>query len=146
MIWSARHLKIISGVVTVAVLAGFAAGYLCSRWALNDRKFNELKQAYVEINRLNEGKPSASVSAAAAPQESGQKSGATLNLTFRAISHNDVSPTANADTVFEVLNGIKGSDYFDASKTKPAGEISAEVSPGTFSFKIVTQLKRPLTL
>jgi hypothetical protein len=147
MFANTRNLKVFGGAVTAALLTGVAVGYLFSRWQLNDRKFSELKQAYGEIKSLNEKETDGgNASGAVASRESGDKGGAALKITFRAIGHDNVSPAANQETAFEVLNEIKSSDYFDASRTKPDGAISAEVAPGTFSFRIVTKLKRPLTL
>jgi hypothetical protein len=146
MPWHTRNLKVLSGAVTAALLIGVAVGYLFSRWELNDRKFNELKQAYQEARTLDERKPARAIVNAGVAPENGNKGGARLNITFRAIGHNNVSPTANTETALEVLNGIKSSDYFDAAETKANGDIGAEVSPGTFSFRIATKLKRPLTL
>lgn len=142
---STGNWKAIGATVMVALLIGLATGYLCSRWQLNNRKLSELKQAYGEV--ISQKNPEfASVTAAAAPKVSEDKGGARLSITFRAIGHSQASPAANQETAFEVLTGIKGSDYFDATETKADGNIGEEVPPGTFSFKITTKLKRPLTL
>jgi hypothetical protein len=94
-----------------------------------------------------------------------------MNITFRAIGLNGIAPGANADTALELLTEIKNSPYFDASTNTFAGDISQETPlnpnagtpnaqpgqtpqpgtiagepPGTFSFKIVAKLKRPLKL
>ena len=94
-----------------------------------------------------------------------------MNITFRAIGLNSMAPGANADTALELLTEIKNSPYFDASTNTFAGDISQETPlnanagsanaqpgqpgqpgttggepPGTFSFKIVAKLKRPLKL
>jgi hypothetical protein len=94
-----------------------------------------------------------------------------MNITFRAIGLSNIQPGANADTALELLNQIKNSPYFDATTNTYAGDISQEVPlnpnvqsasapgqptqpgtttagelPGTFSFKIVAKLKRPLKL
>jgi hypothetical protein len=81
----------------------------------------------------------------------------------------NIQPGANADTALELLNEIRNSPYFDPSTNTFAGDISAEAplnanlstqnpqpgqssqttsseQPGTFSFKIVAKLKRPLKL
>jgi type IV pilus assembly protein PilM len=95
-----------------------------------------------------------------------------MNITFRAIGLSNMGqPGANADTALELLTEIKNSPYFDPSTNTYAGDISQEVPlnpnvqganaqpgqpaqpgsssgepPGTFSFKIVAKLKRPLKL
>jgi hypothetical protein len=91
-----------------------------------------------------------------------------MNITFRAIGLNSIAPGANADTALELLTEIKNSPYFDSSTNTFAGDISQEtpLNPnqganaqpgqpgqttagepfGTFSFKIVAKLKRPLKL
>ena len=144
---SKGNLKTLSAALAGTVLLCGTAGYLYSKWELNEQKLSELKRTYGEsqgVNQKNSGRDR--VSSPVASKEAGEKRGATLNITFRAIGHNNVSAVANEETVFEVINQIKSSDYFDASQTRADGDISAEAPPGTFSFKIVTQLKRPLTL
>jgi hypothetical protein len=94
-----------------------------------------------------------------------------MNITFRAIGLSSIQAGANADTALELLTEIKSSPYFDPSTNTYAGDISQEVPlnpnagtpnaqpggstqpgttagelPGTFSFKIVAKLKRPLKL
>jgi hypothetical protein len=92
-----------------------------------------------------------------------------MNITFRAVGLSGIAPGANADTALELLTEIKNSPYFDASTNTYAGDISQEVPlnpniqnqnqpgqptptttsgdpPGTFSFKIVAKLKKPLKL
>jgi len=93
-----------------------------------------------------------------------------MNITFRAIGLNNIQPGANADTALGLLTEIKNSPYFDPSTNTYAGDISQEVplnpnqgtgaqpgqstqpgqtageAPGTFSFKMVLKLKRPLKL
>jgi len=110
----------------------------------------------------------------AAPTASGGGAGGTndvdvMNITFRAIGLSNIQPGANADTALELLTEIKNSPYFDPSTNTYAGDISQEIPlnpnvhsasgqpgqttqstsaelPGTFSFKIVAKLKRPLKL
>jgi type IV pilus assembly protein PilM len=91
-----------------------------------------------------------------------------MNITFRAIGLSNIAPGANADTALELLTEIKNSPYFDPGTNTFAGDISQETPlnasaqsanpqpasgsttsgepPGTFSFKIVAKLKRPLKL
>jgi hypothetical protein len=103
----------------------------------------------------------ATASRAAGTKESepDRKAVGTLNITFRAIGLNKVSPGADQELAFNVLNEMKSSAFFDASNTRAVGEISREATiseppvkseqgepPGTFTFKIVAKLKRPLTL
>ncbi len=143
---SARNFRLVS-IVTAAMLSGAAGGYLYSRWEVNNKKSAELEKAYAETKTLSERNDgSASPRSAEVSKEIAGKGGPALNITFRAIGHDNVSATANGETAFEVLNGIKSSEYFDTSQTRVDGGISAEVPPGTFSFKITTKLKRPLTL
>jgi type IV pilus assembly protein PilM len=119
-------------------------------------------------------KRSAESPAAAPVAGGGAASGGTndvdvMNITFRAIGLNNIAPGANADTALELLTEIKNSPYFDPSTNTFAGDISQEAPlnsnvqsgtgqpgqpgqtttgepPGTFSFKIVAKLKRPLKL
>jgi hypothetical protein len=57
-----------------------------------------------------------------------------------------VQPDANKSVAFAVLAELKANPLFDATNTVFSSLISAEEAPGTFSFKISAQLKRPLKL
>jgi hypothetical protein len=139
------------------LLLGGAGSYLYSKWELNNKNLDELRQRYTEIKTREEKNANASAGVAVVSQESGQKEAATLRMTFRAIGLNNVSQGADQEIAFNVLNEIKSSAYFDSARTIEASDITAEVPiseppvktgapPGTFSFKIVAKLKRPLTL
>ena len=67
-------------------------------------------------------------------------------LVFRAVSLTSISPSANTDIAFAVLNELKASPMFDAEKTVFAGNITPDEPPGTFTFTITVKLKRPLKL
>lgn len=90
-----------------------------------------------------------------APDATGMAAGTTANtneistvtITFRAISLTRVSPSANTETAFAVLNEIRNSPLFDPGKdTDFTGNISNEEPPGTFTFSIKAKLKRPMKL
>ena len=70
----------------------------------------------------------------------------TVNLTFRAVSWASVSADANKETAYAVLGELRNSPLFDPDpeETKFDGQISPDETPGTFSFKIIARLKRPL--
>lgn len=101
----------------------------------------------------------ANVTARTESKESVQHVVDRLNINFRAISLNGVSSDANQELAFNVLNEMRSSPYFDATNIVGVGGVSPEFplseppvkaeggeTPGTFSFKIVAKLKRPLTL
>jgi hypothetical protein len=147
------------GAMGVLLLLGGFGWFLYSKWALNEQKLEEMKQTYAQSGTPIERNRNAAVVAPAAAKESEHEEVGKLNITFRAVGLNRVSPGADQELAFNVLNEMKGSPYFDASNTKAVGEISSEVPlseppvegkqgepPGTFSFKIVAKLKRPLTL
>jgi type IV pilus assembly protein PilM len=134
------------------------------------------EQAEMYERRYGIKRPNAeSVPAAPTPGATGGSGGSNdvdvMNITFRAIGLSNIQPGANADTALELLTEIKSSPYFDPSTNTYAGDISQEVplnpnagtasaqpgqptqpgttaaeAPGTFSFKIVAKLKRPLKL
>jgi hypothetical protein len=134
------------------------------------------EQAEMYERRYGIKRPSAeSPPVAASPGAAGGSGGGTndvdvMNITFRAIGLSNIQPGANADTALELLTEIKNSPFFDPSTNTYAGDISQEVPlnpnagtaqpgqpaqpgttttgemPGTFSFKIVAKLKRPLKL
>jgi type IV pilus assembly protein PilM len=91
--------------------------------------------------------PPVPVPAAPTPGAPGAKKDVeTIDLTFRAISGTSVSPAANKNIAFQVLDEIKSSTYFDATNTVFNGDIGADEPPGTFTFKVTAKLKKPLKL
>ena len=150
------NLKFWCAATAVLLLLGGVGWFLYSKWELNEQKLDDLKRTYAQSNTPTQQNRNAGVTATEARQP---KEVDRLNITFRAVGLNRVSPGAGQEVAFNVLNEMKSSAYFDASNTKAAGEISPEVPlkeppvegkqgepPGTFSFKIVAKLKRPLTL
>jgi hypothetical protein len=93
---------------------------------------------------------SVSIDATGAParrKKAGPGEIASVTITFRAVSLNGVSPEANKEIVYSMLNEIKSSPLFDADWTDPDGKgIGAEEPPGTFTFGITVGLKHPLKL
>ncbi|HZR19692.1 MAG TPA: hypothetical protein VFE51_20575, partial [Verrucomicrobiae bacterium] len=72
---------------------------------------------------------------------------ASITITFRAVSLTSVSPEANKEVVYSMLNEIKASPLFDPDWTDPDGKgIGAEEPPGTFTFGLTVGLKRPFKL
>ena len=153
------NLKSWCAAIAVLLLLGGVGWFLYSKWELNEQKLEELKQTHAQNNVSIDRNRSAASVPATAPKQPEREVVDKLNITFRAVGLNRVSPGADQDLVFNVLNEMKSSAYFDASKTEAVGEISPEVPltepplegkqgepPGTFSFKIVAKLKRPLTL
>jgi hypothetical protein len=152
------HLRLWVGMAVVVVSLAGAGWRLFSKWEQNERNLDELKQKYAQVKGPDEKNANAAARPAVMSQEQGRKEAPTLTMTFRAIGLNRVSPEADQEIAFNVLNEIKSSPYFDASKTE-ASDMTAEVPlsepserassgtpPGTFSFKIAAKLKRPLTL
>jgi type IV pilus assembly protein PilM len=93
--------------------------------------------------------PDATGAVAAAPKKA--RSGNTnevssIKITFRAISRSKVSPSANTDIAYEVINQIRSSPLFDPEDTTLSPQISADEPPGTFTFVVDASLKRPLKL
>jgi type IV pilus assembly protein PilM len=70
----------------------------------------------------------------------------TMQITFRAISATSISPEANKQTAFQVLDEIKSSPFFDTTNTIFNGDIGQDEPPGTFTFKVTAHLKHPLKL
>ena len=72
---------------------------------------------------------------------------ASITITFRAVSLSGVSPEANKEIVYSMLNEIKSSPLFDPDWTDPDGKgLGSEEPPGTFTFGITVGLKRPFKL
>jgi hypothetical protein len=130
----------------------------------NDKKVDDLKQRYAQNDVSSPNIPSsrnvnAAGTTALGPEKPVQHVVDKLNITFRAVGLDRVSSEADQELAFNVLNEMRSSPYFDATHTYGVGEVSREVplseppvksdgleTPGTFSFKIVAKLKRPLTL
>jgi type IV pilus assembly protein PilM len=72
----------------------------------------------------------------------------SITITFRAVSLNSVKAGANKEIVYAVLGGITASPLFDPdpAETRDTGTIGEEEAPGTFTFKLIVGLKRPLSL
>ncbi len=85
-------------------------------------------------------------STAAMGPESNTNEVHSVSLTFRAISLQSASASANTELAFTVLNELKASPLFDSEKTQFSGNISADEPPGTFTFGVNVKLKRPLKL
>jgi len=152
------NLKFWCVVIAAVLLLGGLGWFVYS----NDKKVDDLKQRYAQNDVANQNVSSPrNVNAAATTvsNEPVQHVVDKLNITFRAVGLNRVSSEADQELAFNVLNEIRSSSYFDATNTYGVGEVSREVplseppvksdgvdAPGTFSFKIVAKLKRPLTL
>jgi len=68
-----------------------------------------------------------------------------ITITFRAISLTALSPAANSDTAFAVLNELKADPMF-RPETEFSCNLGNEEAPGTFTFCISIKLKQPLKL
>jgi hypothetical protein len=80
-------------------------------------------------------------------KKAGPNEVASMTITFRAISLGSLSPEANKEIVYSVLNEIKSNPLFDPDWTDPDGKgLGAEEPPGTFTFGITVGLKRPFKL
>jgi hypothetical protein len=74
---------------------------------------------------------------------------ATITLTFRAVSLKDISgqPDADKGIAYGVLQELQGSPLFDPDpqETKTDSEVTYAEN-GTFTFRIIARLKKPLKL
>jgi hypothetical protein len=151
------NLKIWGGVIVALLLLGGAGWFVCSNREVKNPEMTGYAQTRVPDENANVTRANAAI--AAKESEPDHKVVDTLNITFRAVGLNRVSPGADQELAFNVLNEMKSSVFFDGSKTRAVGEISPEAPlseppvkseqgdpPGTFTFKIVAKLKRPLTL
>jgi hypothetical protein len=75
--------------------------------------------------------------------KSGANEISVIEATFRAVDLTLVSPSANTDVAYAVLNEIKNNPLFDA-ELSPV--ITPVEPPGTFTFVVTIKLKRPLKL
>jgi type IV pilus assembly protein PilM len=72
----------------------------------------------------------------------------SITITFRAVSLENVKAGANKEIVYAVLGGITSNPLFDPdpAETKDTGNVGPVEDPGTFTFKLIVGLKRPLSL
>ena len=75
--------------------------------------------------------------------KSGANGISVIEATFRAVDLTSVSPSANTDVAYAVLNEIKNNPLFDA-ELSPV--ITPVEPPGTFTFVVTIKLKHPLKL
>jgi type IV pilus assembly protein PilM len=75
--------------------------------------------------------------------KSGANEISVIEATFRAVDLTSVSPSANTDVAYAVLNEIKNNPLFDA-ELSPV--ITPVEPPGTFTFVVTIKLKHPLKL
>jgi hypothetical protein len=75
---------------------------------------------------------------------------ATLTLTFRAVSLKNVTDQADADkgVAYTVLQELQNSPLFDPNplETRTDSEVNPDEQTGTFTFRLIARLKRPLKL
>ena len=72
---------------------------------------------------------------------------AAASLLFRAVSLTHVSPSANPDIAYALLDELKKSSLlFDPAGTQFSTLIMPDEATGTFTFGVTLALKRPLTL
>jgi len=95
-----------------------------------------------------EGMPSPMPGPRPIQPEGGTNEIGTMNITFRAVSWKSLFPEANKETAYDVLNELRASPFFepDDKATRFIGEIGEEEAPGTFTFRILAKLKRPMKL
>lgn len=90
--------------------------------------------------------PDGSIATPAPAAQTDTNQVAKITVTFRAIDLSKLSPSANTETAFAVLNELKSSSKFDADQTQFNGNISNVEPPGTFTFGVTIRLKHPLKL
>jgi hypothetical protein len=93
--------------------------------------------------RPMQSSPSVAPTVARAPKSTNDL--ASIAVSFRAISLTSVSPDANKDTAFAVLNEFKADPMFSPD-TEFSCDLGNPEPPGTFTFCITVKLKQPLKL
>ena len=69
----------------------------------------------------------------------------TVSLLCRGVSRLDLSPSANSDLAYTVLQNVTNSPYF-TGKSALGPTISLDANSNTFSFYLTLELKQPLKL
>ena len=70
---------------------------------------------------------------------------ATLSLVCRGVNREDLSPSANANLAYIVLQTLTNSPYFTA-KSELGQDLSVDDPPTTFHFSLTVQLQHPFKL
>ncbi len=73
----------------------------------------------------------------------------TLTITFRAVSLSEASGQAAADSdiAFAVLQELQNNPLFEPDpQTHPDGSLTPDSATGTFTFRVIARLKKPLKL
>jgi hypothetical protein len=68
----------------------------------------------------------------------------TLSLLCRGVNRLDLSPSANSDLAYAVLQNVTNSAYF--TDKSALGDYSIDAGSNTFSFYLTVQLKEPFKL
>jgi hypothetical protein len=95
------------------------------------------------------GAPGATPAGGAAPggiAKSGANEISTIEATFRAVDMSLVSPSANPDIAYQVLNEIKNIQGGTLCDAELSPNITPVEPPGTFTFVVTIKLKHPLKL
>jgi type IV pilus assembly protein PilM len=104
------------------------------------RSTRPAEPAATETPTLDTGTP-------ARKKKAGPGEVASITITFRAVSLTSISPEANKEVVYSMLNEIKSSPLFDPDWTDPDGKgLGSEEPPGSFTFGITVGLKHPFKL
>jgi hypothetical protein len=69
----------------------------------------------------------------------------SISLLCRGVSRLDLSPSANSDLAYAVLQNVTNSAYF-TDKSALGQNISVDPGSNTFSFYLTVQLKEPFKL
>ena len=118
------------------------------RYGLMDRSFGAPPVAAASTETPASGDSTTGAASTSRKKKGDTNDVSTITITFRSISANSVKPGANKDVLYAVLEGIRNDPLFDPdpAETKDAGNIGEEEAPGTFTFKLLVGLKRPLSL
>ncbi|MGH7941428.1 MAG: type IV pilus assembly protein PilM [Limisphaerales bacterium] len=71
------------------------------------------------------------------------KAGSTMLLVCRAVSLDNVDPSAKTDIAYAVESEFQACKYFDPKTTTLAGNISGDYPNGTFTFGVTVTLSHP---
>ena len=69
----------------------------------------------------------------------------TVALLCRGVNRTDLSPTANFDLAYAVLQSVTNNPFF-TDKSTLGNDISVDEGSNTFSFSLTVQLKHPFKL
>ena len=152
MSWHKRYLFSLLGAAGALALMGMAGWYFSANREAAAQNFGQSKEAHpgqaapnvpgirAGSGKVESQKPVTGLAARGVANEAG-----VIRVKYRAINADTCSPAANTAMAFAVLDELKRNPMIDAEATRFDSDLSTEEA-GTFTFRVVIKMKKPLKL